>query len=84
MKQSILLLGDEYMDWIKRLNSAVNYMEENIKETIDLEEVSKIACCSTYHFQRMFTYIADIEVYLNADLENAQYEVQIPISKKEN
>lgn len=48
------------MEWIERLNSAVNYIEENIKETIDLEEVSKIACCSTYHFQRMFAYIADI------------------------
>lgn len=26
----------------------------------------------------------DIEVYLNADPENAQYEVWIPVSKKEN
>ena len=48
------------MEWIERLNSAVNYIEENIKETIDLEKVSKIACCSTYHFQRMFSYMADI------------------------
>ena len=48
------------MEWIERLNSSVNYIEENIKETIDLKEVSKIACCSTYHFQRMFSYIADI------------------------
>ncbi|MBU3146846.1 AraC family transcriptional regulator [Clostridium sp. CF012] len=48
------------MEWIELLNSAVNYIEENIKETIDLGEVSKIACCSTYHFQRMFAYIADI------------------------
>lgn len=48
------------MEWIERLNSAVNYIEENIKDTIDLEEVSKIACCSTYHFQRMFAYIANI------------------------
>jgi AraC family transcriptional regulator len=53
-------LGDEDMEWIERLNCAVNYIEENIKETINLEEVSKIACCSTYHFQRMFAYIADI------------------------
>ncbi len=50
------------MDWIERLNSAVNYIEENIKEPINMEEVSKIACCSTYHFQRMFTYIAGISV----------------------
>lgn len=48
------------MEWIERLNSAVNYIEENIIENINLEEVSKIACCSTYHFQRMFAYIADI------------------------
>lgn len=48
------------MEWIERLNCAVNYIEENIKEPINLEEVSKIACCSTYHFQRMFAYIADI------------------------
>lgn len=48
------------MEWIDRLNNAVNYIEENIKETINLEEAAKIACCSTYHFQRMFSYIADI------------------------
>lgn len=48
------------MEWIEQLNSAVNYIEENIKETIDLKEVSKITCCSTYHFQRMFAYMANI------------------------
>jgi AraC family transcriptional regulator len=48
------------MEWIERLNSAINYIEENIKETIELEKVSKLACCSTYHFQRMFAYMADI------------------------
>ncbi len=48
------------MDWIERLNSAVNYMEEHLKEEIDLDQVAKIACCSTYHFQRMFSYMADV------------------------
>ena len=48
------------MEWIERLNCAVNYIEDNIKDPINLEEVSRIACCSTYHFQRMFAYIADI------------------------
>lgn len=48
------------MDWINRLNSAINYMEEHIKSEIDMEEVGKIAGCSSYHFQRMFTYMADI------------------------
>jgi len=48
------------MEWIVRLNSAINYIEENIYDEIDLEEVAKIACCGTYHFQRMFAYMADI------------------------
>ena len=48
------------MEWIKRLNSAINYIEQNMCDDIDLEEVAKIACCSTYHFQRMFAYMADL------------------------
>ena len=48
------------MEWIVRLNSAINYIEENIYDEIDLEEVAKIACCGTYHFQRMFSFIVDM------------------------
>lgn len=50
------------MDWIERFNGAISYMEEHIKDEIDMEEVGKIACCSSYHFQRMFTYMADITI----------------------
>ncbi|SDY10565.1 AraC family transcriptional regulator [Evansella caseinilytica] len=48
------------MEWIERLNSAVNYIEKHLSENIDYEEIAKIACCSTYHFQRMFSYLADM------------------------
>ncbi|MDO5294217.1 MAG: AraC family transcriptional regulator [bacterium] len=48
------------MDWIARLNSAMNYIEENLTGDIDLEKLSKLTLCSTYHFQRMFTYMAEI------------------------
>lgn len=48
------------MEWIKRLNSSINYIEENIVNKIDLEEVAQIACCSSYHFQRMFSYMANM------------------------
>jgi len=48
------------MDWIERLNSAINYIEESICDTINIEKVAKIVCCSTYHFQRMFAYMANI------------------------
>lgn len=48
------------MDWINRLNNAINYMEEHIKEEIDMEKVGSVAGCSSYHFQRMFAYMADV------------------------
>lgn len=48
------------MEWTQRLNNAIYYMEENMCNVIDLGEVAKIAGCSTYHFQRMFAYMADI------------------------
>lgn len=48
------------MEWIERLNKAMNYIEEHITEEIDYEQVAKVACCSTYHFQRMFAYMANV------------------------
>ncbi len=48
------------MEWIKRLNKAIHYIEENLTYEIEYEELAKIACCSTYHFQRMFAYIANV------------------------
>lgn len=48
------------MEWIERLNNAMYYIEEHLSEDIDYEKVAKIACCSTYHFQRMFSYMADV------------------------
>ena len=50
------------MEWIDRLNSAINYIEEHIKEDIDMVEVGKIAGCSSYHFQRMFSYMAEVSL----------------------
>lgn len=43
------------MEWIERFNNVINYIEENITQQIDYGEIAKIACCSSYHFQRMFT-----------------------------
>lgn len=50
------------MEWIERLNSAINYIEEHLSDDIDYEQVAKVACCSTYHFQRMFAYMADVSL----------------------
>ena len=48
------------MDWIERLNKAIHYIENHITEEVDYEQLAKIACCSSYHFQRMLGYMADV------------------------
>lgn len=42
--------GVEAMEWIERLNKAINYLEEHIKEEINYEELAQTAGCSAYHF----------------------------------
>ncbi len=50
------------MEWLKQLSRAIDYIEENLAGEISLEEAAKIACCSTYYFQRMFSYVAGIHL----------------------
>ncbi len=42
------------MSWSKRMNLAVEYIEDNLNGVLTLEDAAKIACCSKYHFHRVF------------------------------
>ena len=46
------------MEWIERWNRAMDEIELSLTGEIDCERLGRIACCSAYHFQRMFTYLA--------------------------
>lgn len=48
------------MDWIRHLNDAMSYVEENLTGEISLEGAARRAACSAYHFQRMFPYMTGI------------------------
>ncbi|HCU08769.1 MAG TPA: AraC family transcriptional regulator [Clostridiales bacterium] len=48
------------MDWLNRMNQAVDYIEDNLSEEISFGHAARIACCSVFHFQRMFAYIAGV------------------------
>lgn len=48
------------MDWLSQLNNALTHIEENLDAEIDLNRVAQIACCSSFHFQRMFSYMAGV------------------------
>lgn len=67
------------MDWVERMNAAIHYIEDHITEDIDYEEAAQIACCSAYHFRRMFPFITDVslsEYVRRRRLTLAAYELQ--------
>ncbi|MFQ8705720.1 MAG: effector binding domain-containing protein [Thomasclavelia sp.] len=50
------------MEWIERLNNTMDYIEEHLIEKIDYEQLSKIAGCPSYHFQKTFLYMTNISL----------------------
>jgi AraC family transcriptional regulator len=48
------------MDWLDRMNKAMDYIEANLEGEISYDKVAQITCCSTYHFQRMFSFITEV------------------------
>lgn len=67
------------MEWLKNLSIAIDYIEDNLAEEISYEEVAKVACCSTYYFQRMFSYVAGIslsEYIRRRRMTQAAFELQ--------
>lgn len=50
------------MDWLQRLNRAIDYIENNLENEIDYEEAAKITLCSVYQFQRMFSYVLGVSL----------------------
>lgn len=48
------------MEWLNKLGQALEYIENNLYQEISYDEAARLACCSTYYFQRMFSYVAGI------------------------
>lgn len=48
------------MEVLQAINNAIDYMEENLLEEINYNDVAKVACYSSYNFHRMFTFICGI------------------------
>ncbi|RUT31979.1 helix-turn-helix domain-containing protein [Paenibacillus zeisoli] len=67
------------MDWVQRMNGAINYVEDHLLEKIDYKEVARLACCSAYHFQRMFSFLTGVtlaEYIRRRRLTLAAFELQ--------
>ena len=50
------------MEWLKHLTEAIDYIEDHLEGEISYEEAARIACCSVYYFQRVFSYVAGISL----------------------
>jgi thiamine kinase-like enzyme len=48
------------MEWLDKMNNAIDYIEANIIEKVDYLQAANIACCSLSRFQNMFLFITDI------------------------
>lgn len=68
------------MEWLKHLSQAIDYIEDNLDNDISYDKAAQIACCSTYYFQRMFSYVAGIPLsdYVRCRrMTKAAFELQI-------
>lgn len=67
------------MEWLKKLSAAIDYIEDNLDGVISYDEAARIACCSTFYFQRIFSYVAGIslsEYIRRRRMTQAAFELQ--------
>ena len=48
------------MDWLDHMNAAMDYIEAHLADEIFYDQAARLACCSTYHFQRMVSYLTGV------------------------
>lgn len=48
------------MDWVTALNQVLDVIEKDLTASVDPQELAKIACCSVFHFQRIFSCLAGV------------------------
>lgn len=67
------------MEWLKKLSAAIDYIEDNLDSDISYDEAARIACCSTFYFQRIFSYVSGIslsEYIRRRRMTQAAFELQ--------
>lgn len=50
------------MNWIQGIQNAIDYIEENITDDINYETLARVACSSSFHFQRVFSIMCGVTV----------------------
>ena len=42
------------MEWLIRMKDALDYMESKMEDSLNIDDIAKVAYSSPFHFQRMF------------------------------
>lgn len=50
------------MQYIKKMNESIDYIEDNILEDLKIDQIAKVACLSKFHFQRMFHMLTGVTI----------------------
>jgi AraC family transcriptional regulator len=50
------------MDTLKHFNLAMQYLETHLADDIDFGQMARLACCSEYHFRRLFASLSGISL----------------------
>lgn len=50
------------MEWLKKLSAAIDYIEGNLDGDLSYDEAARIACCSIFYFQRVFSYVTGVSL----------------------
>ena len=64
---------------MKKLGKAIDYIEDNLDKEISYDEAARIACCSPYYFQRVFSYVSGVslaEYIRRRKMTQAAFELQ--------
>jgi len=68
------------MDWQKSMNKAIDYIENNLTDSIDYSAAARYMNCSVWEFQRLFSFMAQVplsEYIRRRRLTLAAYDIQI-------
>ncbi len=50
------------MNWLENFSKAIEYIETHLDKEISYDEIAQITCCSTFYFQRIFSYIVGVSL----------------------
>ena len=50
------------MSWLEDMQRALNFIEKNLTNKIDMNDIAKVANVSSSHFQRIFAILTDVSV----------------------